>query len=76
MSRNERMAQLENVIMLTRQYFVMEYHAGTRFMVERYIFRTTGENVPPDMISAALKILKLDGAISQDHRVWFWLADK
>lgn len=76
MNKNERMEQLENVLMLTRQYFVFGYHAGTRYMVERYIFEKTGQNISPAMISAALKILKLRGAISMEKRVWFWLADK
>jgi hypothetical protein len=71
-----RMEKLDNVVMLTRQYFVMEYHAGTRYMVERYIFRQTSENVDPLLISAALRVLKDNGAISQDHRVWFFIADK
>jgi hypothetical protein len=71
MNKQQRMAKLNDVLMLTRQYFTFEYHAGTRYMVERYIWRKTGENVAPAMISAALKILKEDRAISMDHRVWF-----
>lgn len=71
-----RVKQLERIVMLTRQYFVMEYHAGTRYMIERYIFNKTGENVDPILISAALKILKDHNAISCDHRVWFYLADQ
>lgn len=73
---SSRVKELDRVVMLTRQYFAMEYHAGTRYMIERYIFKQTGENMDPIMISAALKILKDNNAISCDHRVWFYLADK
>lgn len=76
MSKSSRAEYLDTILMLTRQYFIMEYHAGTRYMIERYIFNKTGENVDPIMISAALKILKDNTAISCDHRVWFLIADK
>lgn len=76
MKNNDRVKKLDHILMLARQYFVMEYYAGTRYMIERYIFHKTGENADPIVISAALKILKDNGAISCDHRVWFWLADK
>jgi hypothetical protein len=73
---SNKLEKLDQVLMLTRQYFAMEYHAGTRYMIERYIFRNTGENVDPILISAALKILKDNGAILMDHRVWFFIADR
>ena len=71
MNKRERMEKLDQVILLVRQYFAFEYKAGTRFMIERYIFRKTGQSVPPAMISAALQILKGNTEISMDGRVWW-----
>lgn len=75
LKNKERAQKLDQILMLTRQYFVMEYHAGTRYMIERYIFNKTSENVDPILISAALKILKDNRAILCDKRVWFWQRD-
>jgi hypothetical protein len=76
MANSSRMQQLDRVVSLTRQYFAMEYHAGTRYMIERYIFRKTGESLDPMLISAALQILKGNKAISMDGRVWWSIADR
>lgn len=74
--QNNRAKKLDQILNLTRMYFALEYHAGTRYMIERYIFHKTGENADPIMISAALKILKDHNAILCDHRVWFSIADR
>lgn len=66
----------DSVLSHTRMYFTMEYKAGTREMIYRYVVSKVKGDVPPLMVSAALKILKDNGAISFDKRVWWFLADK
>jgi hypothetical protein len=65
----------ENVLSHTRGFFVLEYHAGTREMIYRYVCAKVGD-VPPLMISAALKILRDRGAITFDKKVWWFLSDR
>jgi hypothetical protein len=63
-------AFFDKVVDMVRLYFSREYHAGTREMIHRYVCRKMGY-VPPKMISAALKILKLDGSILWEKHVWW-----
>ena len=76
MNRRERLEKLDQVITLTRQYFVFGYHGGTRYMIESYISKKTGQNIDPILISAALQILKGNGAILRQKNVWWYIADK
>lgn len=65
----------EEILDHTRAYFVLEYHAGTREMVYRYVCSKLGD-VPPPMVSAALKVLKDRNTIIFDKRVWWYLSDR
>lgn len=67
--------RFESVLKHTRAYFILEYHGGTREMVYRYVCRKMGD-VPLNHVGAALKILKKDGAITYEKKVWWFLADK
>ena len=58
-----------------RGYFALEYHAGTREMVYRYVATKMGD-IPVLHVSAALKILREKGAISYDKKVWWSIADR
>lgn len=60
----------EQVLKTAEMYFAMEYHAGTREMVCRYVNRKLGY-VPPKMVSAALRILRDRGTISWEKKVWW-----
>lgn len=64
------------VLMHTRGYFVNQYHAGTRAMIYEYVVKKAGRDVPPIMVSAALKILKDNTTIIFDRRVWWYLSDR
>lgn len=69
------MPNFQIVLSHVRGYFVNQYHSGTRAMVCRYVNKKMGD-VPPMMVSAALKTLKKDGAIVYDKKVWWFLTDK
>lgn len=68
--------QFEKILMYTRQYFAMEYHAGTREMIYRYVVGKMGTDVSPMLVSAALKILKKETVILFDKKVWWYLGDR
>lgn len=68
-------AKFDLILSHTRAYFVLEYHAGTREMVYRFVTSKMGD-VPPLMVSAALQILKQDKAIIYDKKVWWFLSDR
>jgi hypothetical protein len=68
-------AKFDQVLIHTRAYFVLEYHAGTREMIYRFVVGKMGD-VPPLMVSAALKILKKETVILYDKKVWWFLADR
>ena len=65
----------EQVLANTRKYFVCEYYAGTREMIFRYVCKQLGD-VPPAMVSAALRVLRDSNAIIYDKKVWWFLADR
>jgi hypothetical protein len=65
----------DSVVMHVREYFVFEYHAGTREMIYRYVTSKIGD-VDPIVVSAALKILRESNVIVYDKRVWWFLSDK
>lgn len=67
-------SKLDKVVEYTRGYFILEYHAGTREMIYRYVSSYMGD-VEPFLVSAALKILRESNAIVYDKRVWWFLAD-
>ena len=67
--------QFDQVLSYARMYFAMVYHAGTREMIYRYVCSKIGD-VEPLLVSAALKVLKDNNAISFDKRVWWSIADK
>lgn len=67
--------KFDNVLSHVRGYFALEYRAGTREMIYRYVTSKMGD-VPPVMVSASLKILKDKGAIVFDKRVWWSLSDR
>ncbi len=58
------------VVMNTRMYFRDAYEGGTREMIRRYVNKKIGY-VPPQMISAALKIMKKEGGILYEAKVWW-----
>lgn len=64
----------DRVLMYTRQYFIAEYHGGTREMVYRYVCSKAGD-VPPKMVSAALKIMSKETKIIYEKKVWWFLHD-
>jgi hypothetical protein len=68
-------ALFNQVLSYVRMYFAMEYHAGTREMVYRFVCSKMGD-VPPLMVSAALQTMRESNAISFDKRVWWSIADK
>jgi hypothetical protein len=67
--------QFDLVLSYVRMYFAMEYHAGTREMVYRFVCSKMGD-VPYLMISAALRVLKDNGAILHEKRCWWSIADR
>jgi hypothetical protein len=52
-------------------YFVSEYYAGTREMVLRYVTIKRGISATPQEITACLKILRDQGSIAWEARVWW-----
>ena len=58
------------VLRHTRAYFELEYEAGTREMIYRYVCKKMSD-VPPKMISAALVVLRDDAKIIFEKRVWW-----
>lgn len=70
----DQCSRFSTIVNLTRQYFVMEYHAGTREMIARYICSKIGD-VSNVEVSAALRILKEDAVIVYEKRVWWFLGD-
>jgi len=68
-------ALFEQVLAHTRAYFILEYHAGKREMIYRYVVSKIGD-VPPLMVSAALRVLKERAAIIHEKRVWWFISDR
>lgn len=68
--------RFEIVLSHVRSYFVTQYHAGTREMVYRFVVNKMQTDVPPLLVSAALRVLKDRGTILFDKRVWWFLTDK
>jgi hypothetical protein len=67
--------KFDQVLMHTRGYFVLQYRAGTREMVYRYVVSKIGD-VPPVLVSAALKIMKKEASIIYDKKVWWFLGER
>jgi len=65
----------QEILTHVRGYFVFEYHGGTREMIYRYVARKMGD-VPPQLISAALRILRDNRAITYEKKVWWYLGDR
>lgn len=71
----ETVSQIDNAIMTVRQYFTLEYHAGTREMVYRYVAQKMGD-VNYNIVSVALRVLRDNGEIIYEKRVWWRLTIK